>query len=404
MTRIKNESGYSLLMVLFLIILIMILSSIFFRASLSNAKQEVNVDINNNAVIAAEMGIDYYKTWAINEYNILSNILTEQAKRDINTLINSKDFKKMNSQQINTKLEEIRQSIIYSLAENMRKMNTIQPPSNINKNMKFDRLNNFNLIQIEEGITINAEVKGINHSQSKKLYLEMQFKVPKLTLEGFVGDSAPENNASSPSVDINNLYPNTVGIPLCTDNLKDKTCIANASTFINKNINNSTIFFPSGYDKLNNSNNTNFNNSKIYSKGTLELKNLNGIQDISFYITGKFKAKNLSSGFKNSRMFVNGEIEVDQLNMYSSDIIVKGSLIVNKHLTLNQNSKICVSGTLNAQKKLTINSGQVIVFGTSNKAGVKFVNSEQQLWNECYGKSDLPIENVWTQPYVDVRY
>lgn len=56
----ENEKGYTLLVVLFVVTFIMIVSTTFVSASLSNAKQERVVDTNNMAVVAAEMGIDYY--------------------------------------------------------------------------------------------------------------------------------------------------------------------------------------------------------------------------------------------------------------------------------------------------------------------------------------------------------
>lgn len=60
MLKNKNEQGYAILLVIMLIAFIMIVSVSFVTASISNAKQERTVDTNNLAVIAAEMGIEYY--------------------------------------------------------------------------------------------------------------------------------------------------------------------------------------------------------------------------------------------------------------------------------------------------------------------------------------------------------
>ncbi|WP_318615206.1 hypothetical protein [Sporosarcina sp. YIM B06819] len=58
----QSEKGYVLLIVLFAITFIMIITTVFMRGALSNAKQERTVDKNNLIVVAAEAGLDYY-TW-----------------------------------------------------------------------------------------------------------------------------------------------------------------------------------------------------------------------------------------------------------------------------------------------------------------------------------------------------
>lgn len=58
MSRIKNEKGYALLLVLLLIVFITILTAVFLRGSISNAKQEKIVDNNHLTVVAAETGYE----------------------------------------------------------------------------------------------------------------------------------------------------------------------------------------------------------------------------------------------------------------------------------------------------------------------------------------------------------
>ena len=60
MKPLKNEQGYALLIVLFFVVFIMIVSALFMRGSISNAKQERIIDNTNLAYYAAEMGVDYY--------------------------------------------------------------------------------------------------------------------------------------------------------------------------------------------------------------------------------------------------------------------------------------------------------------------------------------------------------
>ncbi|QKX51718.1 hypothetical protein HF394_14710 [Planococcus glaciei] len=62
MKSIKNEKGYALVVVLLLIVLVLGISATFISGSLNNAKQEKTVDLSNQSVAAAEMGILYYST------------------------------------------------------------------------------------------------------------------------------------------------------------------------------------------------------------------------------------------------------------------------------------------------------------------------------------------------------
>lgn len=62
MRFLKNERGYALLIVLLLIVLVMSITATFMAGSLNHAKQEQTIDVSNQSVAAAEMGVLYYTT------------------------------------------------------------------------------------------------------------------------------------------------------------------------------------------------------------------------------------------------------------------------------------------------------------------------------------------------------
>lgn len=96
----KNEKGYALVLVLLLIVFIMTVSAVFFRGSISNARQERIVDTNNLSIVAAEMGVDFYKTAITNDFNSkkeehitnanikLKSLYTNANKLPLNTIKN----------------------------------------------------------------------------------------------------------------------------------------------------------------------------------------------------------------------------------------------------------------------------------------------------------------------------
>lgn len=79
----RNESGYVLIVVLLLIVFITIISAVFMRGSLSTASQDRIVDVNNLAVVAAEMGVDYYKTAVQNKFENEKVLLQTRRRREL---------------------------------------------------------------------------------------------------------------------------------------------------------------------------------------------------------------------------------------------------------------------------------------------------------------------------------
>ncbi|MFS0689877.1 hypothetical protein AB1K89_11595 [Sporosarcina sp. 179-K 8C2 HS] len=83
---VESEKGYALLVVLFLIVFIFTVSAVFFRGSLSNAKQEQKVDQNHLAVVAAEMGVDYYVGKVNNEERKIQKEVLNGIQADLTKL------------------------------------------------------------------------------------------------------------------------------------------------------------------------------------------------------------------------------------------------------------------------------------------------------------------------------
>ena len=422
MLKNRNEGGYSLLIVLLFIVIIMIVSSTFMMASISNAKQEKKVDMNNLAVVAAEMGVDYYKTFVFNEFNVKNKELLTQAQNEINRLINSREYPNMNSGEIAQNLEVIRQNLKISLRDHFNKeMLELHPPKNISTEMKFDDLVSYNASIVEDGVLVKGTVIGHNLDNRKSLNFDITFRIPKLKLgavDGGSGGSGGSGTGNNGTIDMYNLYPSTNGIPNCGGSLKDKKCIGTKDTNFG-DLSNSTIYFPTGHTN-GNTNNVNLGGSKIYSNGPISIvNNANNIQNVSFFVNGGFTvAKNVNGnkGLTNSSILVNGAMSTKHLLLTNSSVIVRGALKVDGKLELYSNSKVCVAGSVSITKKINLSSGQIIVWGSidDNAGGkVKTVNSEAELWRACgIGNNNespapptvAPIELDWVEPVINVEY
>ena len=88
MKKMLNDGGYALLIVLFTIIIFLSLSAVFMRASLNHVTQEQTVDKNNQAVVAAELGVKYVESQMQNQITFLYNKNVNELRIAVNQLVN----------------------------------------------------------------------------------------------------------------------------------------------------------------------------------------------------------------------------------------------------------------------------------------------------------------------------
>lgn len=78
MKKYLNQRGYALLIVLMTIIIFLSVSTVFISASLNHVTQEKAVDANNQAVVAAEMGVKHYSYDLINKIKNIQNRIVDE--------------------------------------------------------------------------------------------------------------------------------------------------------------------------------------------------------------------------------------------------------------------------------------------------------------------------------------
>ena len=272
MSRNNNENGYALLLVLLLVTIIMIVSASFVTASVSNAKQEKTMDTNNMAVVAAEMGVDYYKNALTNKFNMEKEGLMNYAQEEINKIID-------NNEEITQylDLDEIHKNIVGKLKDILQlEIDNLSGEKIVNNSVGFSENLNLPSIQTSE-VKVEGPVIGRSEENNKKeLTFDITFKVPKLKLDGSGG-------GGEGAIDMYLLYPNPTGLPDCEGNLRGKECMGKDDTSL-EDMNDSTVYFNGDYkDKSKNNNNLkNLNGSKIYIKGNFDAKNMNSLNNVSF--------------------------------------------------------------------------------------------------------------------------
>ena len=412
--EIRNEKGYSLLVVLLVVTFIMIISASFVTASVSNAKQEKTVDTNNLAVVAAEMGVDYYKTAMLNEFNNRRNELILAAQSKINSLIARPDFagldKDAQLQLIRKEIGKLLEGFLHAkiqllLAESE---NTI-----IDGDTKYVR-NSLSVKAIDEvvkdgkvvvngEVVVNGKVTGSSTKENPR-ELEFELKFDLLDLSNvdlnirFV-EGIPEIDFSNPSV----------GATLCNELTKTKPeCLFD-------NLVGSTVYFNDGYINPNNStNNKDFKNSNIYVKGNIDVKNMNGMSNVYINATGNFLAKNFNGNFgiNNSIIITGGSMTGENIKVTNSTILIKKDFTTD-HLDVTGASKVCVVGNLRINKNLKISlPSKVFVKGTvtvdkyEKDSRSPEILGEEQFWKQCgiNTTANPSIEDDWNEPIINVEY
>ncbi|MBD7983022.1 hypothetical protein H9649_00400 [Sporosarcina sp. Sa2YVA2] len=409
---IKNDKGYALLIVLFLIVFITIISAVFMRISITNAKQENEVDQNHLVVATAEMGVDYFKTIYMNAFF--------EKKEEM--------YKKISTAKEN-KYEEAREEVINVMRNDFIKA--------LGKSEKEREVNSYLFQGSNERVTvgknkgeliIEGKVTGFNNSKSKESSIDYTFTF-------FIPPYIPEDKkkpGQSNTIIFEKTFPPT-GNYLCNNKLSKnsgKKCyfasdIIEADDVDLKKGTSILIKGNADVDELEMKNDSylkvdksltirddfDLNKSHVYvgesmtSHDEIDLKN-----DSSLYVKGKVDAYDGVKMIK-SNFYVGGDLNVDdELELKNkSNLFVVGNLTVKDDFEIKSNSKVCVGGNLTAKDDVDINGELYMIRDShvefsdepSKVKYVKWVNSFEELLTVCSSEGNSVI---WGLKEIDTRY
>ncbi|PID15674.1 hypothetical protein CSV63_07815 [Sporosarcina sp. P34] len=429
----KNEKGYALVIVLLVIIFIMIGSAVFMRGSISNAKQQRIVDDNNLAYTAAEMGVDYYKWLYINKFKaergkIWSNM--KLAYESDKVMINNKNITPEKKQEELKQAAKNRQNQMVDQLLNLHFANLEKTKPDTTDSLHYSILEPVNYTRVKDsadrdiGLLVKGKVLGEygkGSKRAKNLDFELLFDFPLLVEDST--SNPPINGEDSltiPVVNIPSLIENNKQTKPCTTNPNNEKCLGQKSIDTHFTAINSIVYFPFGYTKGNGNIGIDFKNTQIYSKGNIELpnmntmnnitmyaegnielKNLNGANQANLYTTGNIEFKNASSGYSNSILYAVGAMDGKNTEFKNMKIVVGGNytgekfvltsksiMVVGKELTMKkagsiQNSNLVVKGNLVVEKSLAIkNNSKVCVGGNIdfNNIDLKTMDSNSKIY------------------------
>ena len=188
MKSLKNEQGYALLIVLFFVVFIMIISALFMRGSISNAKQERIVDNNNLAYNAAEMGVDYYVHKIGNVEKTLQKEIKDLVKLELDTYYScgGKSEPKVPGCSAVKTIDEIKSTATAKYLSDLPSKIELtignQKKMSITDNSRTYELLNLASNRINDTIQIELNIKGTSSAEnSKSMKANIKYRV-----KGFV--------------------------------------------------------------------------------------------------------------------------------------------------------------------------------------------------------------------------
>lgn len=419
----KNQSGYALLIVLFLIVFIMTVSAVFLRGSISNAKQEIRTDKKHLSYMAAEAGVDFMKIALINEYYSKEETLDLEVKRRIAATNKNKTVE----------YEEIQKDIALMLE------GYLSDRIKIELNKKHELINNYSY-QLTEykivtnsvpgEIVVNGIINGMKlNNESKKLELESVIEyTQKFVVPNYNPADLSNGNGESGLLGLPNfkgLYPSSINEPSCP---KDKSLISEICTADKSSnfpmIDKSTLYFPNGYyvgkhlkgitasdffinSSMNVGHHMQFiDDSTFKINGPLSITHhMQDIIDTNFIINGSMSVGHQMQKIKNSSIAINGSLSVGKQmqNIESSIIYIENDLNVQGKLEIEGKSLVCIGGSINVTKKIDIADGSIVYYAgnlKNNQTVGKLIklNSKAEMASKCKLSSGTV---VWSKPIIE---
>lgn len=431
----KNETGFSLVVVLFAVVLFSTIGLSLFTLNFNNAKQ---IKITKEQLVAtdlAEMGIIYYET-LFTEHSF--NIFNEAIENTKNYIERENQKKMPGESKIQINSDTILDHLILDKNKFINNSNLkinediLDNPNDNFKIISHNLINSPNEITIvfkSEGYTSNgkkAELTGdvtLDFEQYIDNYLSgnpalsvVTKEIPKIDeIEKLknIQNKCPSNSFDSlincninrsVTANKNSTYSEKIGGIEGKFIIDNNTIVRDSIVYVKNDIafNQSfdvtnSIFYSEGSGNFGNAGlnntilyvenggnfgnvNTGINDSRVYSNGNFIFGNQNNnfIKNSEFIINGKFETGNLNTSIDNSYFFVNGNINLGHFNqsLINSQIFSQGNFTMDNLNSNMVNSKIIINGNFKSGNfNQNIDNTTVICAGSFTGGIVQYRNN-----------------------------
>jgi len=395
MKYLKNKEGYALLLVLFLVVLFVSLSTVFVAASFNNSKQEITVDVKNQSIVAAEMGVKYYLNNLTNEIKLLNPTYKNFMNTSMNGLVNratAVTTAKDNNLELPTGMSTSACLVFYTKVQinawidcetkeietaglNMYTTEINRLYGNLTIEEKLiDSRTNYKLLPLAiapsfnlttRKIEIPLSVKGKQKASEKVLNAKLVITIPDHTSES--NDVVIKTILSEKDTVDRVLIPPNDNASFCPTDPRDM--FSGVCNYKGTNLESYLAGLPDPSKvsikvtdlcyAVEDKNQCNLNSldgsgGAVYikpSNQSLNVDNLNNLQDISMYVDGDLIIKNSNSADNNTIVSRSYSFHVS-MNLTNSNLVVLGNKdktgfidwkSTGKSVVISTNSKMCIN-------------------------------------------------------------
>ena len=395
MKYVNNHKGYALLLVLFLVVFFVGLSAVFVAASFNNANQERTIDVRNQSVVAAEMGVKYNINNLLNEIKILNQDYKDFMNTSLNTLVNKATTvttAKDNNLPLPTGMSIAACNVFYSSThinawidcetKEIEKAGLDMYTSEVNpvytdlapQENRIDSKTKYELMPL----AINPVFNPASRQIEIPLAVQGKQNTSVKTLNATLIVTIPDHTSETNDIVIKTILSEkeTVDRIFIPPNDNTSICPAQASAmtsgvckYTGTNLENYLASLPDPSKvsikvddlcyAIEDKNNCNLNSldgsgGAVYikpSNQTLNVDNLNNLQDISMYVDGNLIIKNSNSADNNTIVSRSYSFHVS-MNLTNSNLVVLGNedktgfidwKSTGKSVTVSTNSKMCIN-------------------------------------------------------------
>jgi len=435
MKTLSNQRGYALLIVLLTIIIFLSVSAVFISASLNHVTQEKTVDLNNQAVVAGEMGVKYAGIKLDQEINNLYAYHKSELERKINEL--SDCDKQLNSLCNNEdKIIDLEEKEINlfknSIYEKYAELETytikisdetqfyLDPNSFLQKDEIFNKNSNetsYNLPFIVNGQVTKTSQNSKLIKENKNLYTNINVPIPNFISKVVSENTAIPKPGSNDSHQLNRYFFDR---PISQGNCKDLEtkegliCVLlpgekiddvldgdlnldySKISILAENINTSLCD-----TKGKSSNCEKFNKSKVYVKNNIDISKISNLRNIALFLDGTLEFKH-GINFSGFAVVKNLATDHHLKNVYGNILVTgdnlnKVTVTIDKHIGSKNLGKLCfnLDGINVESSKLgSKGEGNVYYFSSNSEVtmshGEKYSDTYESFVKYCLQDNNLP--------------
>ncbi|QUG42246.1 hypothetical protein KD050_02830 [Psychrobacillus sp. INOP01] len=364
MKIIRNEKGYTLILTLIIIIVIVSLFSTFAFAAITQQKQVEITDDTYEVTAIAEMGVEYYRAEIIN----LVEIYRQKTVVEVNAV---ESDTKLTDTEKQTKIEKINDNNLIELRDEVQgitlgqtEKTTLDPSAH-----KYFRLVTQPSFSVENPKNLTIEVEGKLKEEVKIISAKFYFPTNLVTSTPITGDGGSDDGSGNGGNGIGKLitppiFPDTnyhLGTRKCSElmssNQTKNTCYSDTINGLNK-LKELNLYY-TGVSHIQNINQNFESLANFYANSNITMESLKPINDRNYYINGKAVFKELDNA-SNSLIYASDDIELFTTNNMKSLKIYSGNKVTfNRPLDGNNLTLYAKNAKFNNINKLNHSTIQV---------------------------------------------